>query len=977
MPISHHLVSAALSFSLVFLSATSAIAAKQVDICPTSLSSEAELRLAQLEDSRQHLEDFMSGGALSDTPLTALFVVDLNNEAAIKDRIKELQLLQSRAQVSADLSKAYLSCSKSSTTLTDLANKVSQQQLLLNKLRLDFLALPQARRNSLIGIHLDRQKQANTVKQLAEEQSVADKLQNEAAISVATAEELAKSASSLDLREIAAQRALLEKTRETLGRLQAAMVTDMQERAQFSQQTSNTLSALGAVTISREVNKQLPTAYQETVAIWRELVDRIFERIAATRKSEPVPDIPMAPDDLLSRLKGSKEAAQYQSVYQEIQALETQLASSRLKRFEEERNDLYRLLLEASHLRSALLQENLRAGHEEILNLTSNYFQDIGREMRIVPYQMLAIFYSKAMDLRQKAGSGVEGWLNITKQSFLFLLFVAVLFATFTGLHRVSKHLDRLRSYLVREKHNQAYVLSLALWIQRGNAYVPWVIMLLGVYVAQDLVAGSDIAQIGLVLPYVAFYLWYRIFLNFTYSVLRLVAFSGALESKIHEKKRLHRSVRLVGIFFFVLLGILHATQDAVGEALVYRLVYGFVVYVGIIVCAYAAREWQKEIAGAAKELLPDGIYQSINTLGNNRVWSWFVSLPTLFLVIFTKLTIYLKKWAGEFDFFKKISAAIFLRRIEHANKASGSAGEKKQQAPQLPQGYLQWFKLEDVEDKSLLIEPESKIITEVEAVLDAWSDNSSLDHSLALYGEKGSGKSCLLDMIELRYKKCATRHIDIPPKLTTREAVLEFFGKELGMDLSQGDDALLTGDAAMPDTVLLIDNAQNLFLGELGGFEGYRVFAELMNSGTEHLFWCVAFNLRSWHYLHAVFGGMPLFRKAIEIGDFSDTDILNLVMARHRRTDSHLAYDDIIRATQNADEYSGASHVEKQFFRLLWGQSNGNPRAALMLWIASLSQQSGNRLRSVCQNTPKSPSANPGGMTPCSCMPQSCGMRI
>jgi len=157
-----------------------------------------------------------------------------------------------------------------------------------------------------------------------------------------------------------------------------------------------------------------------------------------------------------------------------------------------------------------------------------------------------------------------------------------------------------------------------------------------------------------------------------------------------------------------------------------------------------------------------------------------------------------------------------------------------------------------------------------------------------------------------------------------------------------------------MSDTVLLIDDAQNLFLGELGGFEGYRAFAELMNSGTDHLFWCVTFNLRSWHYLRAVFGGMPLFRRAIEINDFSEKDIMSLVMVRHRRTDAHLAYDEIIRATQSEEDYIGEHHVEKQFFRLLWGQSNGNPRAALMLWTTSLHQLPNNRLKVGLPKYPK-----------------------
>jgi len=98
----------------------------------------------------------------------------------------------------------------------------------------------------------------------------------------------------------------------------------------------------------------------------------------------------------------------------------------------------------------------------------------------------------------------------------------------------------------------------------------------------------------------------------------------------------------------------------------------------------------------------------------------------------------------------------------------------------------------------------------------------------------------------------------------------------------------------------------------------------------------------------------MPLFRRAIEIKDFSEKDIMSLIMARHRHTEARLAYDDIIRATQAEDDFMGEHQVEKQFFRLLWGQSSGNPRAALMLWTASLNPLPGNRLKVGLPQYPK-----------------------
>jgi len=83
-----------------------------------------------------------------------------------------------------------------------------------------------------------------------------------------------------------------------------------------------------------------------------------------------------------------------------------------------------------------------------------------------------------------------------------------------------------------------------------------------------------------------------------------------------------------------------------------------------------------------------------------------------------------------------------------------------------------------------------------------------------------------------------------------------------------------------------------------------------------------------------------------MEMPPLNEEDIQRLIMARHRRASFKLSYDAIIRATQNMDEYTAMEQIEAQFFRLLWRQSKGNPRAALVLWLSALRQISGNVLK-------------------------------
>ncbi|MDZ4261196.1 MAG: ATP-binding protein, partial [Pseudomonadota bacterium] len=606
-----------------------------------------------------------------------------------------------------------------------------------------------------------------------------------------------------------------------------------------------------------------------------------------------------------------------------------------------ERDNLYRLLLQAGRLRSQLLQLNVEQGDGHAIALSEQYFSDVGREVRIVPYHLLAAFYTKLLEFRQHSISGLEGWLYIANQAGLLLVALAFPFVIYYLLRRFSEYLSRLRRALVRGEIRSKHSKWLAISIQRLNPYVPWVVMLLGLGALAEVMAGSVFAELGVVLPYLAYYFWYRIFLLLLSSLVAMVAQSGAVEVGYGEKVRIAKVARQIGIFFVTALAILHATEDVVGKALVYRIVSDVIFYVGTVVCAYGAWQWRIEIAGAGERVLPRPLAVRMPLL--QRGWrAWLFSLPALLMVVVARLIEFLLEWASEFDFFKRLGAELFRRRIE----GNDTAAAAPPQSTALPEDYLAWFELEKLAQPDVFIVPDNSVVEDVKKVVQSWSQEQAGEHSLVLYGDKGGGKTTLLQLIKNSVTGVEVRSIIVPPKLCTRAAVMQFFGAELRVDLSENADALIQASATMPKTMIMIDEAHNLFLAKLGGFEGYRAFVELVNLPTENLFWCATFNRRSWRYLNGVFGGSQQFRKVIKVPSFSDQDIQKMIMVRHAKTAYRLAYDEIIRATQSDDDHIGVTAVETQFFRLLWGQSNGNPCAAMALWLASLRSMPGNKLR-------------------------------
>ncbi len=919
-------------------------------VCSDAAGIAGQLR-QRIEQSRATLAGlatFVSGESLGEIPAASLFIVDLGDEEAITRRAAELRASLETSRIDPDIPTLLADCARRMPELAAELATLAGLRADVTRQRLAFLTLPRARRETLVNAQQSLLLHSESASELAREQRVAERQQSEASLSVENAELQARSAATVDLREIATQRALLEKTRQEMARIQIKFSTDLRARADAQRGIAERLSGLAGSLTQGATPEQVAKAYAESAVIWRGLVDQILARIADPGSYEPIPDLPRPPRALIERAGNDASAVAYREAYRAAEAEHARLSALRLQRYAEERNNVFRLFLAASKLRSELLNENMAHGHAEVTTFSSLYLADLLRELRIVPYRLYAFITTTYLDFREQARGGMAGLGNIARQVFIFALFVSLPFLVYRSVRWAAAKLESLRYRMLREQINlpearqrAARVTTIA--IQRFNAYLPWLVMLFGIWLAERLIADTVFADVAAVLPYLGYYVWFRIFVTLVSSGIGLIAYSGAMQGLTARRRRVQRMAQRIGAFFFIALALLHATENVVGEALVYRLVVAAMIYLGLVICALAARHWRAEIISAAKRALPDWGARRIEHACTGWL-SWPLSLPALVLVVAGLLYNQIHNWASQTDALKRVAAELFRRRVEGATPEKKDANTPE--APPPPQDYLDWFDLGAPSDATLLVEPGSGISGDVLAAVDAWRTTVGGEHSLAIVGDKGSGKSSLLRVIEHDGKDCRVIKITVPPKLVTREAVLAFFSEQLGLDLTRGAEVLVASDATREQTLILVDEAHNLYFGAIGGFAGYRAFMELVNAGTANLFWCAAFNRRAWDYLRGVFGSNQYFRNALPVPPMSDTDIQSLILTRHKRTGYTVSYDAIIRATQSTDDLGGTAQIETQFFRLLWGQSKGNPRAAIVLWRAALQAAGGQRLR-------------------------------
>jgi len=919
---------------LRFLLATTLLAATALAETPGTAE-----RLSQLRSLRDNLELFLSGAKPVYVPPASLFSVDLSDEDAVRRRIAVLR----------DAAASAAGPPSGEGAPKGAEEEIRRLEREVSALRLRFLSLPLEKRTGILAAHGSARAHGEKAERLARERSSAEEERGDAARSAEAAEEQARTARSAAVRELAARRGVLEKTREELAALQVLWTGALEERNRFYRETAYEISALAARTAGEAEAEQSRENLKRIDAIWRRLVDRIFSQLASPEFAAPLPEIPgeETPRAATGTAEERLEEQAHREVRRKVEELQRSLARLREERYREERDNLYLLLLRSGELRSRLMQEYLDKGGKIWTRNPREALGDLFREIRIVPYRLIALSYSRIVDFRGKAGEGIGGYVDILRHLLYLLAILLVPYVAYRLLNRLRLAIDRLRGNLLSTRFRHPAAGKLALFLRGASPYVPWVFLLLAVQVADGLVAGTALAEIGQLLPYATFYLCYRVFRILGTSLFVSLSLAGGREGPAIDRERIRRSVRGIGLFFLFLVSALHATEMVAGKALAYGVVRRLLLYAGTLVLFCVARRWRLEIGAMAAALFPGAAGERIRRLCSGNVSSWFCSFPALLLELLVRFARWITGWAFRFDLFKRAGAELFRRRLEGTAERKGKGAAGGEAAPEgLPAEYLRWFELHGPPPEQALVRPEKWVAPRLRSMIEEWADGRTEEHSVMLYGDKGSGKTTLLRSFAATLPVDRTVYAPLPARLRKREDVLRYFGERLGVDLAEGPAALSRAFTGAAKTAVLVDDAQNLFLSALGGFEGYGALGDLVTAPTDSLFWVVAINRRSWEYLDGVFGKNHCFRRVFEAPAWPDSDIRELILSRHGLSGLRVSYDSIIRAVQSAGEDAAVAQLEEQFFRLLWGQSRGNPRAAMVLWLSALSPAPDGSLR-------------------------------
>ena len=921
-------------------------------------------------ETRNNLRDLLQGREMAALSVNELFVVNMNNENVVARRVYDLE-----ANLSYVNNK--LSCAIENEATKWQAKKLASLNIIVNKQRLKFLSLPKYKRSTLI-----RQQRSFGTKNPGQLDTKKDKQravrrENEAKREFFLAQKTFERRVEKGLKKIASERQTLERVKAELARYQIDWIAEIRAEDKRYKKISSVLEKNTKKITDKTSTKTLRKKYKSVLKVWRELVDDAYSVVFYNNNDEQtqtidandssavdnvgtnndknefssvVPSLPPYPSRLLYRYRSSAATRDYKASLEDAKEYRAEIFSRIEDKQKEIVNVHYTTLQEASDLRSSVIAA-LRKKEASPVKINKNYFKDLYREVKVVPYKIVVLARAEIKYLAENARFTKDGILSIAQHFGILMLILLVPTVIRRILVRPTRHIYNLRNTLVANSHQSSFARIGAVWIQRITPFLSWFTVLLLVFIVGKYIENTFMEDLTYLLPFVRYYVYYRILKKvFASSLVRMTVQSN-IKATRKTKFLITTTSEFIGLFVLIPSCLLYAIYSANSFGFSYELVLYTTYLVGLILAFYIAYLWRADLAKMLISFMPslfkDTKYGSkyIEFLADKKI-SIFTAFFGFVTLVFYYAIYFVFEQLVEFELVRVIAEKILKRKL----KGDDMFNEKNMK---LSATYIKGVESLLPAKKELFLSPKGLSLDSTIKDITDWKEELSEENSMAIYGDKGAGKSCLLAMIENNLNNTNVIKTSLTGKYLTEKDVMKHFGEVFGIDLeNKGVSALASFDKTAKKTVIFIDNAENLFLSKLGGFDGFKAFLSLMNSEVDNIFWCVAFNRYSWDYLNAVFKKNEYFRIVKELPAWSEPDIKELILSRHDETNFKLVYDDIISAAQ--EQGDAGDYVESKFFRMLWIQSHGNPQIAIYLWISSLRQVAKNSLKVGLLEKPK-----------------------
>ena len=559
---------------------------------------------------------------------------------------------------------------------------------------------------------------------------------------------------------------------------------------------------------------------------------------------------------------------------------------------------------------------------------------------------------ARVIDLDLQESAKDKRFLPLVQNSVALILGIAGFMLLVRLAQRTRQWALSLHESVVRASGERRWLRNASRLISGIAPILPWLLLWL---ILDQLGPHLDTPSTRILLwllPAARLYVIYGLFCLIGEWLIIRVAQSANAYLSSDQSRQVHDHARFIARWLMLPWIPLLVVWEGLGPSLLYYLCLGIlcvaVYWVLGRLLALRSRDYQL----CLQAILPSRLDPLAEKLLTPALF-WLFAPLLLPVALASFLFGFVDRVLADFDWYMRFKARLFRLRTRINNDEDDDADDEQPVA----EHYERWFASTLPEDsKTPFID--TGLVAAMEKNIQRWHEDKTDENALVVVGEKGCGKTVSIDRLERALaESCESLkliNLAVPAKTTDPDAILTLIGDALDVDLSEGPAALVKSDEERQPTLVVLDEAQNFFLKEIGGLEGWRTVLSLVNARLDNVFWLLMVNNQSWAYLCNVFGRDYQFRNVVKVKRWGQTDIRSLILARNHLSGHRVRYDEVLLSSRGP-EAGNVRNAEQRYFSLLWDACRGNPMVALRLWLTSVKPQG----RQVLVGLPTPPSAS------------------
>ncbi|MDH3654967.1 MAG: AAA family ATPase [Myxococcales bacterium] len=885
---------------------------REAEAQASSAQAKAEM-LVKLEEQIAQLDAFLVGDldpSIDPRPLLEIDPAELTDLAADPERRRRFLDPSSRGPIPA-------------AAKDDVDGQLNAAKQRRDMLWIQFLELDDAERRRLLSKHAESRVEPSEA--LAEQISGAEQAAKDAALEREVALVDSQEAKTESLRLIADRRAQLLSVKEAQARFKAELASS---RAKVEAKTESALAWNRRV---RELRSAMPSGEARANqadhlyrGLTKDLGDARHDLSLALDavRSEPsgVPLPPNADDDQLpadiddGATRELRTALSSSAI--ELQALEAQLNWDRAEALRDAIVIMNRARLRLFEMLSESRRDSLEGFGPDGVAQVKRELDQIILEVR---FHLLVVPREAARQYRQLRSSPGPVVFSLVQLLLLVLVFR-------WWRKRADDTLEQSRRAWLQKRpqtHLTRGVSTFVWYLRRIRKPLEWL--------ALFSVLTMLVAKAGH-LPetkYVQIVVLWLLAGAFVVELIDATASRQGFSSESSAKLRF-RSLRLVGVSIVAVGLILSLTVATVGKGAIYAWVVSTFGFLAIPVFLVLIVWWKDTIFERAKGREASAVLKWVVRHDHGLLTYPAATVGGVYLLI-EGVAGFVVRRVSDLAPLRRVFAYLFRRGVEKNKTATPAEyGTEPIPAdvygalaphPETPPELLTSYMSESVHAMRALVRSERHAI-------------------VALVGERGLGKTTFLNRVTSDLEPGSLCAVQCQPGGFA--ALLVEFARALGLPETASEDEVIASLGERAPSVIRVDDAQRLVRPLIGGLKAIDQLVQLTRSVSPQTSWLIAIGMPAWQYLRRARGDRAAFDQVIELQPWEENQIASLIEQRSAAAGVVPSFERLVVPRQvRTSPVSDEERTKRDFYRILWDYSDGNPQVALHFWRESLYRRS------------------------------------